>query len=147
VARPQERKFLVHFSLVRTSSARSRRISGTVQAANPGDPRRAKGVSIKTDNGRTVPYMRGWRAIRLLRNAEVLIAPHSLGPAAIAGRCGVSGNTTSPSCGTDRTASLGELRYGGSGRGPWHIAGSKLSLGLSKRLLQSLGLPTLVETR
>ena len=71
---------------------------------------------------------------------------HALGPVATAGRPVASvENTTSPSCGTDRIASLGQLcNTADSGRGPWYIARSKaLSLGLSNAYFRSLGLPSL----
>ena len=82
-------------------------IPGAVQAANPGDHAKGQGRQHQDDNGRTGPVYAGLvRLFRLLRNARGVDRSHSLGPAAIAGRSVASvENTTSPSCGTDRTAS------------------------------------------
>ena len=97
-------------------------ISGAVQAANPGDHAKGQGRQHQDDNGRTGPVYAGLaRLFRLLRNARGVDRSHSLGPAAIAGRSVASvENTTSPSCGTDRTASLGGTAQYGRQR-PWPL--------------------------
>ena len=125
VARPQERKFLgFSFTAGPDIKAHDRaEIAGTVQATNPGDHAKGQGRQHQDDNGRVGSVYAGLaRLFRLLRNARGVDRSHSLGPAAIAGRSVASvENTTSPSCGTDRTASLrGVAKYGR--QRPWPLA-------------------------
>src|ERR1700704_1051785 len=103
VARPQERKFL-GFSF----TARAE-ISGTVQAANPGDHAKGQGRQHQDDNGRTGPIYAGLaRLFRLLRNTRGADCSHALGPLATAVRSlAPVENTTSSASGTGRTGSLG----------------------------------------
>src|SRR4029077_4963235 len=83
-------------------------IPGPVQAANPGHHAQGQGRQHYGDNGRVGSVYAGLAQLfRLLRNARGVDRSHSLGPAAITGRPVASvENTTSPSCGTDRTAGL-----------------------------------------
>src|SRR5262249_1399026 len=71
---------------------------------------------------------------RLLRNARGVDRSRSLGPAAITGRPVASvENTTSPSCGTDRTAGLwGTAQYGR--QRPWSLASCPEQSPLSRAL-------------
>src|SRR4029077_9994080 len=120
VARPQERKFL-GFSFTagpdikRTIATKSlERFKRRIREVT----RRAKGVNIKTTMEELVPYT---RLFPLLRNTRCVDRSPSLGPAAIAGRSVASvENTTSPSCGTDRIASLGGTAQYGRQR-PWPL--------------------------
>ena len=104
--------------LVRTSGARSREISGTVQAANPGNHATSQGRQHQGDNGRVGPYMRGWRGyFGFCETPEVLIALK---------KPGASGKHHVVCERHWSLGVLGELRNAaGSCRGPWHLARSK----------------------
>ncbi len=122
VARPQERKFL-GFSFTagpdikRTIAPKSLE---RFKQQNPGHHAQGQGRQHEDDNGRVGSVYAGLaRLFRLLRNARGARRSHALGPAAIAGRSVASvENTTSPSCGTDRTASLWAVVQYGRQR-PW----------------------------
>ena len=126
VARPQERKFL-GFSFTagpdikRTIAPKSlERFKQQIRDIT----RRAKGVSIKTTMEELATVYAGLaRLFRLLRNARGADRPHSLGPAATAGRSvAPMENTTAPSSGTHRKwGSQGELQEHGRQR-PWSLA-------------------------
>ena len=98
------------------------KISGRVEKRNPGDHAKGQGRQHQDDNGRAGSVHAGLaRLFRLLRNARGVDRSHSLGPAAIACRSMASvENAASPSCGTDRTASLrGVAQYGR--QRPWPL--------------------------
>src|SRR5262249_10830529 len=87
------------------------------------------------DNGRVGSVYAGLAQLfRLLRNARGVDRSRSLGPAAITGRPVASvENTTSPSCGTDRTAGLwGTAQYGR--QRPWSLASRPEQTPLSRAL-------------
>src|ERR1700737_1409025 len=95
-------------------------ISGAVQAKNPGYHAKGQRRQHEDDNGRAGPLYAGLAQLfRLLRNAGGARCSHALGPVATAGRPVASvENTTSPSCGTDRIASLWAVVQYGRQR-PW----------------------------
>src|SRR5258706_5898577 len=110
-------------------------ISGPVQAAYPGHHATGQRRQHQDDNGRVGSVYAGLAQLfRLLRNARGVDRSHSLGPAAITGRPVASvENTTSPSCGTDRTAGLwGTAQYGR--QRPWSLASRPEQSPLSRAL-------------
>jgi RNA-directed DNA polymerase len=122
VARPQERKFL-GFSFTTGPDIKRRIAPKSLERFKRrirDITQRVKGVSIEDDNGRAGPLYAGLAQLfRLLRNAGGARCSHALGPVATAGRPVASvENTTSPSCGTDRIASLWAVVQYGRQR-PW----------------------------
>src|SRR3984893_638318 len=121
VARPQERKFL-GFSFTTGQDIKRRIAPKSLERFKRrirDITQRVKGVSMKTTMEELAPYMRGWRNFfGFCETPEVLVAL-ALGPVATAGRPVASvENTTSPSCGTDRIASLWAVVQYGRQR-PW----------------------------
>jgi hypothetical protein len=84
-------------------------ISGTVQAANPGDHAKGQGRQHQDDNGRTGHLHEGLaRLFRLLPNARGADRSHSLGSVATAGRSlAPMENTTASPRGSCRKWGLG----------------------------------------
>src|SRR5438477_9799491 len=151
VARPQERKFL-GFSFTagpeikRMIAPKSlERFKQRIQDIT----RRAKGVSMKMTMEELAPYMRGWRSyFGFCETPEVLVALTRWVRLRL--RAALWRQWKTP---RRRRAALIALRVFGqlcntadSGRGPWHIARSKvLSVGLSNAHFKSLGLLSLIE--
>ena len=125
VARPQERRFL-GFSFTTGPDIRRMIAPKSLERVKPtrtGDHAKGQGRRHQDDNGRVGSVYAGLaRLFRLLRNARGVDRSHSLGPAAIARRSMASvENPASPSCGTDRTASLrGVAKHGR--QWPWPLA-------------------------
>ena len=143
VARPQERKFL-GFSFTAGPDILER-FKQRIREITRG----AKGVSMKTTMDELAPYMRGWRGyFGFCETPEVLVALTRWVRLRL--RAALWRQWKTP---RRRRAALIALRVFGqlcntadSGRGPWHIARSKvLSIGLSNAHFKSLGLLSLIE--
>src|SRR6476659_1191185 len=108
--------------LVRTSSARLRRHLWSGSSGESGRSREGPRASALRRQWKSWSCVcGGGAAISAFAKRRGVDRPHSLGPAAIAGRSVASvENTTSPSCGTDRIASLGGTAQYGRQR-PWPL--------------------------
>jgi RNA-directed DNA polymerase len=152
VARPQERTFLGFTFTAGPTVARAiapkavRRFKGRVRVIT----RRAKGVSLEATIAELAPYMRGWRGyFGFCETPEVLV--YLTRWVRLRLRAALWRQWRTP---RRRRASLLALgvrpqlaeHTAGSGLGPWYLARAKaLSVGLSNRYFDSLGLPRLID--
>ena len=139
VARPQERKFL-GFSFTAWSGHQAHdraEISGTVQAANPGNHARSQGRQHQRTMDELAPYMRGWRGyFGFCETPEVLIALTRwvrLRLRAALWRQWKTPRRRRAALVATRGLAWAARNTAGSGRGPWCLARSRA---LSTRALQ-----------
>jgi RNA-directed DNA polymerase len=153
VARPQGRTFLGFTFTAGPTVARAiapkavRRFKGRVRAIT----RRAKGVSLEATIAELAPYMRGWRGyFGFCETPEVLV--YLTRWVRLRLRAALWRQWRTPRRRRAALLALGVRpqlaeHTAGSGLGPWYLARAKaLSVGLSNRDFDSLGLPRLIDS-
>jgi RNA-directed DNA polymerase len=152
VARPQERTFLGFTFTAGPTAARAiapkavRRFKTKVREIT----RRAKGVSLETTIAELAPYMRGWRNyFGFCETPEALV--YLTRWVRLRLRAAMWRQWRTPRRRRAALLALGVRpqlaeHTAGSGLGPWYLARAKaLSVGLSNRYFDSLGLPRLID--
>jgi RNA-directed DNA polymerase len=152
VARPQERTFLGFTFTTGPSVARAiapkavRRFKTKVREIT----RRAKGVSLETTIAELAPYMRGWRNyFGFCETPEALV--YLTRWVRLRLRAALWRQWRTPRRRRAALLALGVRpqlaeHTASSGLGPWYLARAKaLSVGLSNRYFDSLGLPRLID--